>query len=285
MSLVYLNGEYLPLEKAKISPLDRGFLFGEGIYEVVPSHEGNLVGWELHISRLLNGLAAINIDPQISMDKLKEIVLKVRDSHTFNNIGIYVHVTRGSDVRRYHGYPDGLSSTVFVMAFQIPALKPLTDGVSEGYRVQIEQDKRWKNCHIKSTSLLGNVMHYQSAHEKQLQETLLIDDKGMVTEASSSNVFIVKGNEIVTPPTNHQILPGITRHVLLDIVKRHTDYEILEREITKTELFAADEVWLTSSSRGVAPVIECDGQVIGSGKVGDKAVHISGLFIQHLSDY
>lgn len=272
MTIAFLNGEFLPLSEAKISPMDRGFLFGDGIYEVIPTYAGKAVGFNGHMARMTNGLSAIDITNPYSTDKWGDILSQLVDENqhifTSGNIGVYFHISRGADVKRFHAYPKDIAPTVFGFAFEIAPPQPTEKALAKPFKVALEQDKRWQRCHIKSTSLLGNVMHFQSGVEAGVNETILYNRDKMVTEASSCNVFIVKDGVITTPPLNNELLPGITRAIAIEAFNR-AGLNVAEAWFSKEELLNADEVWLTSSSKEVAPVTEVDGKPIGNGQVGD----------------
>ena len=272
MTIAYLNGEFKPLEEAQISPMDRGFLFGDGIYEVVPSYRGKIVAGNLHAQRMNNGLSEIGIHvPTVDGDwvAIAEQLLEGNIEYfPDENIGIYIHVSRGADTKRFHAFPDNVRPTVFAFAFNIaPSNQPDRSQIT-GLNVQTQEDLRWRRCHIKSTSLLGNVMHFQDSYGKGVNETILYNQDEMVTEASVSNVFAVIDGEVVTPPLDNQLLPGITRHILVNSIIKDSQFKLTERSISLAELKRADEVWLTSSSKEVAPVVVIDGLPVGDGNVG-----------------
>ncbi len=268
-NIVFLDGQFMPLSEAKISPMDRGFLFGDGIYEVVPSHDAKLVGFGLHIERMQSGLDAIGITLNMSVDDWRDIAKTLIERNGKGNLGVYFHVSRGADVKRFHAYPGHIQPTVFAFAFDIPAA-PLADKQSvKQYKVASTEDLRWKRCQIKSTSLLGNVMHFQQGQDAGVHETILYNQRNELTEASTSNVFIVKNEVVITPPLDNQLLSGITRKMLLDILRKDGTLQVQERVINMSEVHTADELWLTSSSKEIAPVVELDGQQVGNGIVGD----------------
>ncbi|MAZ88001.1 MAG: D-alanine aminotransferase [Cellvibrionaceae bacterium] len=269
MSIVFLNDAYLPMEEAKISPMDRGFLFGDGIYEVIPSYDGQLVGFAPHIERMNNGMKEIGIHFDWSTEQWRQVANTLIEKNEGANLGIYLHVSRGTDSKRFHAYPDDVAPTVFAFAFDIPAAPVADKSVAKGYKVSTTRDLRWERCHIKSTALLGNVMHFQQGYEQGANETLLFNANNELTEASACNAYIVKDGVIATPPLDNQILPGITRFMLLDILKKEGSLKVEERVVTMDEVRNADEVWVTSSSKEVAPVIEVDGKPVGNGQVGD----------------
>lgn len=284
MTIVYLNGEYMPIEQAKISPMDRGFLFGDGIYEVITSYDGQMVGFTPHIERMFKGLEALEIKHQFSRDQLWQICTNLYEQNGGGSLGIYLHVSRGADTKRAHGYPDDLIPTLFAYAFSIT--KPLADAeTAKQYRAMTQQDLRWQRCNIKSTALLGNVMHYQQGQNAGCDETILFNHNDEITEASSCNVFVVKNGVVSTPLLDGQKLPGVTRLMLITILREHSDITVEERVVTKKELEQADEVWLSSSSKQVGPVVEVDGRPIADGKIGPLWSIAQSLFAQHQFDF
>ncbi|HJS17022.1 MAG TPA: D-amino acid aminotransferase [Rheinheimera sp.] len=285
MSVVYLNGQFMPASEAKISPMDRGFLFGDGIYEVIPSYGGRCVGFTSHIKRLQQGLAALEIHCGLTEQDWQELVQRLIRQNGAGNLGVYLHVSRGTDTKRAHAYPKGIQPTIFAYCFDI-ASEPQADlDTAVRYKVITAPDLRWQRCHIKSTALLGNVMHHQQAAALGLNECILFDEHDFLTEGSSTNVFIVKDSVVVTPPLSHKILPGITRQLLLSILRQHSTLKVEERPVSKNEVLAADEVWLTSSSKEVAAVIEVDGQAISNAKPGTVWLQAQQLFGQYKYNY
>lgn len=266
---VFLNGQFVPMSEAKISPMDRGFLFGDGIYEVVPSYDGKLVGFALHIERMQGGLAAIGLSLDMSTQDWRGIAEALITKNGGGNLAIYLHVSRGADTKRFHAYPSDVSPTIFAFAFSIPEAPVANKLSAKALCVTSSEDLRWKRCQIKSTSLLGNVMHFQQGQDAGVNETILFNKQDELTEASACNVFIVKNEVVVTPPLDNQLLAGITRHMLLAILRKDGVLKVEERVVSKAEVLAADEIWLTSSSKEIAPVIELDGQSVGKGQVGD----------------
>ena len=285
MSIVYLNGDYMPMEEAKISPMDRGFLFGDGIYEVVPSYDGKLVGFVPHMERMQDGLDAIEIDLKIIPGAWRVIAQELADRNGDGNLGIYFHVSRGTDSKRHHAYPDNIAPTIYAFAFEIPPA-PIPDiSAATPYTVSTTEDLRWKRCNIKSTALLGNVMHYQHGHAKGHNETILYNQDGELTEAAACNVYVIKDGVVATPLLDYQILPGITRQLVLSILGKDGNIPIEERTVTLAELHDADEVLISSSSKEIAPVIEIDGTPVGDGKVGPLWLAAQTLYSAHKYDY
>lgn len=270
MSIAYLNGEYLPLSEARISPLDRGFLFGDGIYEVVPYYGGKSVGLIAHMERMLDGLAAIEIKCQKTLQEWCALLddLVARNGGAESNLGVYVHVSRGADVKRFHAYPENVEPTIFCFTFGIKDPEPADREAVHTYSVTTAQDLRWRRCHIKSTALLGNVMHFQQGYASGNSECLLYNDRNELTEGSSVNAYIVKDGVVITPIQDNQILPGITRRIILDSLREDGSIPVEERIVTMDEVLNADEVWISSSSKEIAPVTQIDGKPVGDGKAG-----------------
>lgn len=272
----------MPIEEAKISPLDRGFLFGDGIYEVIPSYFGKMVGFQGHIDRMNDGLKAIGIELNWTDAQWKELCDTLCEKNGAGPLGVYLHVSRGADVKRFHAFPEDVEPTVFAMAFEIPVPKtPDLATVGKGYALTSTEDLRWQRCQIKSTSLLGNVLHFQEGYEAGSQETLLFNSKNELTEASASNVFVIKDGVIATPIQDNQILPGITRRLIIDILANDGSLTLEERAITLDEVSEADEVWISSSSKEIAPVTMVDGKAVGDGKVGPVWLKAATLYAEN----
>ena len=267
--IVYLNGEYMPAEQATISPLDRGFLFGDGIYDVTPSYGGRMVGLQLHIERMKNGLQSIGIDNPLSDNQWQDIAMNLSEKNGGQNLGIYFQVSRGNEGRRFHGFPANTKPTVLGMVIEIAPHPEVPDRKTKsGLRVISTEDLRWRHCDIKSTALLGNVLHFQESYELQRDETIMYNSYEELTEASCSNVFIVKDGVVATPTLDHQLLPGISRHMAIESMRADGTIEVQERVVTMSEVRNADEVWITNSSKHIAPVVELDGRPVGDGLVG-----------------
>ncbi len=257
---VYLNGEYLPLSEAKVSVLDRGFLFGDGVYEVIPAYKGRLFRFEDHIVRLNNSLREIRLELDKSVEEWLAIFQPMLDSS--KDQYIYLQVTRGYAAKCDHGFPEQVVPTVFAMCSEI---KPFAGRVT-GVKAVTLDDIRWQMCHVKAITLLANILLRQEALDQDCAEAILVRN-GYVTEGAASNLFAVIDDELITPPKNHEILPGITRDVILELAEAN---QIPYREdvIALEALQNASEVWVTSSTREIVPVIELDGQQLGDGKPG-----------------
>jgi D-alanine transaminase len=267
--IVYLNDEYMPAEQARISPLDRGFLFGDGIYEAIPSYDGKMVALQLHLNRMKNGLKSIGMENPLSDEAWREVAAKLSEKNGGGNVGIYFHVSRGNEGRRSHGFPTDIKPTVFAMVIDIDPHPAIPDRkTKKGVKVSSSEDLRWRRCNIKSTALLGNVLHFQESFAAGKDETILYNSAGELTEASASNVFIVKDGVVSTPVLDDQKLPGISRHLVIESLKAEGSIPVEERVVTMAEVRSADEVWITNSSQHIAPVIELDGKAVGDGQAG-----------------
>lgn len=267
---VYLNGRYLPLNQAKISVLDRGFLFGDGVYEVIPSYSGHLFHFDKHLERLDRSLSGIRLANPFNQAQWLDILAPLLDSGSDQYI--YLQVTRGSAEKRDHAFPKQIQPTVFAMSSNIVPL----EGQNSGIKAITLPDGRWQMCHIKAITLLANLLYRQEAIDKDCTEAILV--KGdHVTEGAASNVFAVIDGTIITPPKSNELLPGITRDVLLEIAERnHISYR--EDSISVEMLKNAEEIWLTSSIREIMPVVELDSDRIGGGKPGPVWELMNRLF-------
>jgi D-alanine transaminase len=285
MSTVYLNGDYLPMSEARISPMDRGFLFGDGIYEVIPSYDGRLVGFGPHLARMQGGLDAIEIPLRLNHDEWREIAAQLIARNGGGNLGLYLHVSRGADTKRHHAYPQGIAPTIFAFAYEIPPAPVADKCAVTPYTVATAEDLRWQRCNIKSISLLGNVMHYHQGHSGGHDETVLYNHRHELTEAASCNVYVIKNGIVATPLLDEQKLPGITRYMLLEILRRDGSITVEERVVTLDELRNADEVWLSSSTRDIVPVIAIDGRPVGTGNIGDVWLAAQTLYSAHKFEF
>ncbi len=261
--IVYLNGEFLPAEKASVLVLDRGFIFGDGVYEVIPAYGGHLFRLDEHLARLTDSLIAVRINKPLSISTLRGVITELVTKNGGGDQSIYLQVTRGV-AERDHAFPVDVPPTLFLMT---NPLKPISDEVyKNGIAAITEEDIRWKYCHIKSISLLGHVMLRQQALDQGAAEAILIRE-GRVTEGAASNVFIVKNGELMTPPKSDFLLPGITRDLILEIAATH-GISFKEADFSPQALNNADEIWLTSSTKEILPVTELDGSSVGDGKPG-----------------
>ena len=254
MNIFYLNGQYIPKEKAKVSVLDRGFLFGDGIYEVIPVYHKKPIGIDLHLKRLTKSLTYVDIQLSYSMDEWKSIFQQLAQINHLNNeiFSFYIQITRGAAEERLHEYPDSLTPTVLVYCKKLRLYDQET--LEQGLKAIVVSDDRRKNCHVKSINLLPNVLAYQKAFKENATEAILIK-QGNAIEASNSNLFIVKNNTLITPPLSPHILAGVTRHIVLELAKK-SDIQCVERDIKKEELYAADEIWVTGSTKEICPITQ-----------------------------
>ena len=273
---VYLNGEFMPIENAKIPVLDRGFIFGDGVYEVIPVYSRRPFRLAEHLARLQASLDAIRIPNPNDNAKWSELVGRIVAGNPWEDQNIYLQVTRGV-ARRDHAFPKGLKPTVFLMASEL--VPPSADLIRTGAKAIVLPDFRWTRCDIKSTSLLGNCLLRTGAADAGCAEAILVRD-GELTEASASNVFIVRQGIVLSPPKSHLILPGITYDVVLEILRDNAiPHEV--RRVTEGELRSAEEVWVTSSSREVLPITTLDGKPVGSGKPGPVGARVHALYQQY----
>jgi D-alanine transaminase len=271
---IYLNGQFIPLADASISVLDRGFLFGDSVYEVIPAYSGKLFRLEQHLQRLEGSLEAVRMKNPLRLKQWRSIMERLLEQRPHQDQSIYLQVTRGATAGRDHAIPEGLEPTVFVMASPIPAVDPKL--ATEGIKAVSLDDIRWHRCNIKATTLLANVLLKQQATDEQANEAILIRD-GRATEGSASNLFIVFDNLLITPPKSRFLLPGITRDLVLELA-RDNGINSEEREIDAAELESAEEIWLTSSTKEIMPITNLDGQAVGSGRPGPLFHQLSQLY-------
>ena len=268
--LVYLNGDYLPLSEAKISVLDRGFLFGDGVYEVIPVYAGKYFHLEGHLLRLQASLSRIRLDLSYDLDQWSEIFKPLLDDS--KNQFIYLQITRGVAPKRDHAFPENPVPTIFVMCSE---MKPFA-GVKTGVKALTIDDNRWEMCNIKATTLLANILLRQEAVEKGCTEAILIKN-GYVTEGAASNLFVVIDDVLITPRKNQDILSGITREVILELA-RNNNIAVSEEVIAEEVLEMASEIWMTSSTREIIPVIELNEKPVGDGEIGEVFQKMNQLF-------
>lgn len=261
--IVYLNGEYLPLEQACVPVLDRGFIFGDGVYEVIPVYNRKVFRLEHHLQRLKNSMQAIRLNNPFTDTEWSKIINNVIERNDAGDQSIYLQITRGV-ANRDHRFPGDVAPTVFVMS-NLFVMVP-HDQLEHGVSAITLDDIRWQYCSIKSIALLPNILLRQQAVEQGAAEAILLRDNE-VTEGAASNVFIVKDGIIITPPKTDCLLPGITRDLVVEQAHEH-GIPIKEVIITGDDLIAADEIWLTSSTKEILPVTQLNGQVVGSGKPG-----------------
>lgn len=284
MTIAYLNGVFTPLSEARISPMDRGFLFGDGVYEVIPCYGGQMVALSYHLERLKQSLRGIALSAHRTDRELVALLEDLVRQNGAGDLGIYLQITRGVAPQRQHAFSEDCDPTIFAYTFPI---KPPSDGSADTavcYRAVTRQDQRWGRCHIKSTALLGNVLHMMEAVNEGAEEVLLFNASDELTEAAACNVFVVSNDAILTPDLDHQKLPGVTRRQCLELLAAHTDWTLEVRPVSRQEVFTADEIWLSSSTKELAPVISVDGQPVGNGAPGPRWSTAQQLFQQHRFD-
>lgn len=276
---VFLNGQLLNQEDAKVSVFDRGFLFGDGVYEVIPVYANKMFRFHEHIERLENSLNAIHINNPYNQSEWQNICQDlIKVSQSGDNKALYIQVTRGVSERQ-HLYEETMVPTVFVMCNKMYARS-----YDKGVGAIIHEDIRWHKCDIKAITLLPNILLRQLAKDTGgAYEAILIRDN-QVTEGAASNVFIVKGTSVYTPPKDGNILPGITRDLLVELL-RDSGQIVYEEAISLEGLMEADEIWLTGSTTGIAPVLQIDGVSVGNGKPGslwNSANNIFNAYIEKI---
>ena len=261
--MVYLNGKFLPIEQAMVPVLDRGFIFGDGVYELVPVYSRVPFRIDEHLRRLERSLTEVRITNPYSAAQWKEIITRLIAEQPFEDQGIYFQVTRGV-AKRDHAFPKDVEPTVFIMSN--PLVNPAPELVEKGAAALSAVDNRWLRCDIKSISLIGNCLLRQISADAGAAETIMFRD-GNLTEASASNVFIVKDGVIRSPAKSNLILPGITYDVVVELA-RSAAMPLEFGQVSEAEVRAADEVWITSSSKEVLAIVELDGSPVGDGRPG-----------------
>lgn len=261
---VFLNGEILAKEDAKISPFDRGFLFGDAIYEVIPAYHGQLFHFDAHMERLHQSLSAIYLESPYDNETWHSILTQLLEKHEQGHYGIYLQISRGDTQQRDHFFPKNIEPTIFAMLSPILAPENIID--QPAVKAVSLPDIRWTRCDIKSTSRLAFSLMQQQAEDMGANTALIIRD-GYLTESISSNVFVIKDGVIKTPPLSALLLSGITRQVILELANQEK-LTLVETAIHESELLTADEIWLSSSTAGVKPVTHYQNQPIQNGKPG-----------------
>ena len=270
---VYLNGRFLPLEDAKISVLDRGFIYGDGVYELIPVYHRQPFRLRQHLARLQRSLDGIRMVNPHTDAEWESIIRELVARTAFDDQGVYFQVTRGV-AKRDHSFPLDVAPTVFMMSN--PLSLPTAEQVERGVAVVTAIDERWLHCDLKTISLLGNVLARQRATDAGAAETVLFRN-GFLTEASASNVFIVRDGVILGPPKDNQILPGITYDAAFELA-RGGGLAVEVRPISRDEALAADEMWLSSSSKEVLAVTIVDGKSFAGGSPGPVFRKMHELF-------
>jgi D-alanine transaminase len=271
--IVYLNGEYLPLEDAKISVLDRGFIYGDGVYELIPVYRRRPFRLPHHLARLQRSLDGIRLANPHGDAEWTAIIGELVAKQPFDDQGVYLQVTRGV-AKRDHAFPKDAAPTVFVMSN--PLVNPPQELVERGAAAVTAIDDRWLHCDIKSISLIGNCLLRQVSADAGALETILFRDRKL-TEASASNVFVVRNGVILSPPKSNLILPGITYDVIAEIAQA-AGLPLEFREVSESEVRGADEIWVTSSSKEVLAIVTLDGKPVAGGRPGPLFRRVYALY-------
>lgn len=264
LAISYLNGEFLPLREARISPLDRGFLYSDGVYEVMPVYGGRPFRFEAHAARLTRSLAEIKMEDPYTRAQWREMISTLITRNGGGDQYVYWQVTRGAEFGRNHAPLPNIPRTVF--AFCAPLPQTSADTLENGVSCVTAEDTRWARCDVKSVSLLANILLRQLAVDANAAETILLRN-GELMEASSSAVHIVTGGVIVSPPKSHQILPGTTRSAMEEVAGK-AGISYTAARVSEQELRSAQEIWISAATREVQAVTRLDGKPVGDGKPG-----------------
>jgi len=275
----YLDGQYLPLREARISPLDRGFLFADGVYEVVPVHRGRPFRLREHLRRMDDSLAAIHLANPRGEAEWAAIVQRLVAEAGAGELLVYLQVTRGAESSRNHLFPAQPRPTVFAFASPYPA--PSAAVLERGLGAVTLEDIRWDRCDIKSVALLANVLLRQEASNQGADEALLVRN-GILLEGSSSSIFLCVGGMLITPPNSHLILPGRTRDAVLELAQGWLPSQV--SDIESRDIGSAEELWIASAGRGVLPVTRVDGEPVGEGVPGRLWQEMYVRLQQHLDE-
>ncbi len=274
----YLNGQFLPLADAKISVLDRGFVFGDGVYELVPVYSKKPFRLDEHLRRLQGSLDNIRLANPHSIDEWRDRILQLIALQHFTDQSLYIQVTRGTPDEgqppRDHAFPKDVAPTVFM--FSQPLVTSTPEQKAAGVCAVTAVDNRWLRCNIKAISLLANILLRQQAIDVECAETVMLRD-GFLTEGAASNIFVVKDGVLMTPPPSSLMLTGVTYDVVLEVAAAHgIPREI--RPISEAEVRAADELWMTSSTKEIMAIVKLDGTPVGAGVPGPLAQRMDGLY-------
>ena len=272
--LSFLNGEFTPLEAARISPMDRGFLFGDGVYEVTPVYGRRRFLWERHLERMRRSLAGIRLD--FPVETLDAPARRVIAEQPFSEQALYMQVTRGFSGARAHAFSGDEKPTVFIAAFPLRSAAAAEAARRDGVAGATLEDFRWLRGDLKTTALLGAALLARAAKDAGAEEAVLIRD-GMLTEGSSTNILLAKDGALFTPRFDERVLRGVTCEAVLDLA-RGLGIRAEQRDIRRAELPGADELWLTSSTREITPITELDGAKIGDGRPGEMFRRVFSAF-------
>jgi D-alanine transaminase len=276
MDKVYLNGEFLTADQAKVSVFDRGFLLGDGVYEVIPVYAGKCFQLDGHLLRLQTSLNGVRMKNPHSNSEWQALIKQLIELNGGGDQSLYLQVTRGV-APRDHIFPEGVTPTAFAMS---NPLQPVPEKYkTKGAAAITLADIRWQNCNIKAITLLPNSLLKQQAHEAGALEALLIRD-GYLTEGAASNAYVVIQGTIYTAPKDEKVLPGITRDVVIDIAKAN-NLPIIEQAVTEQQLKQADEIWISSSTKEVVAITQLDGEAVAGGVPGPVWQKMDALYQQY----
>jgi D-alanine transaminase len=264
LPICHLNGQLLPLLEARISPLDRGFLFGDGVYEVIATRQGQARRLASHLSRLTRSLRELRIRNPHQPAQWQQLIESLIRANGSGDLYVYLQISRGAEFGRNHAPLPEVEPTVFAFCAPLPVTSAET--LAHGIACITAEDTRWARCDIKSVALLANVLLRQQAVEAGANETILLRD-GWLTDASASTVYVVMGGQIRVPPNSQRLLPGTTRSLLEELAEAH-GIEHRSIAVSEAALRSADEIWLTAATRGVLPVTKLDGKPVGNGRPG-----------------
>ena len=282
MKTIYLNGEFMPVEQARVSVMDRGFLFGDGVYEVIPVYGGRLFRFQHHIQRLQNSLDGIRLANPLQDGEWEQLLTTLLQNNAVKkdspqDYSVYLQVTRGAAEKRDHLFPDKVTPTVYASCQPIAAVDPVI--LEQGISAITLEDNRWLRCNIKAITLLPNVLLRQQAADAGASEAILVRD-GQAIEGTASNLFVIQKGTILTPPKGPQLLPGITRDLVLELAQQQ-GIPFQEIPVNTQKLNSADEIWITSSTREIVAVTRLNDQAIGDGKPGPVWHQILAYYRQY----
>ncbi len=272
---VYLNGQFMPIEEARVPVLDRGFIFGDGVYEVIPVYSRRAFRLAEHLKRLQHSLDGIRLKNPHSDEEWTHLINELIAQSEGEDQYLYLHITRGV-AKRDHAFPNPpVAPTVFMMSTPLPS--PPQEWLQNGVGAVTAQDNRWLRCDIKAIALLPNVLLRQMAVDAGCAETVLIRDDSFMTEGAAANIFVVKSGKLLAPPKDNLMLPGITYDVVLELAYANgIPFEV--RRVMKEEVFSADELLLTSSTREVVAITRLDGKPVGTGRPGPVFAKLYQLY-------
>lgn len=280
LPICYLNGTYLPLTEARVSPLDRAFLFGDAVYEVVPVYASRPFRLRAHLDRLNRSLREIRMPTALADMEWAQVCQQLIERNAAGDAHLYMQVTRGAEFGRNHAWPEGLKPTLFAYCSR---LEPLPASLAEsGVSAVTAEDIRWARRDIKSTALLGNILLKKFAADAGAYETIMLEH-GWLTEGSSTTVHVIDNGVILTPPNSHRILPGTTREVVAELAER-AQMRSETTPISEARLRHADEIWLAFATRGVLPVTMLDGKPVGNGRPGALFRQMHSAFIDYIRE-